>query len=239
MSGMRRSLIALIHGESGAGKSWLADTAPAPRLILDVEGGVRFTPSRKVVWDPNLPPPVPDGSWDSAVVQLPNLDGLNRTKDWLYQGPHPFRSVIVDPLTEVQARFIDAVSGTAPKPDWVTIQKKTENFVRVMRDLTLIASNPAQVVVFLCGSREDGQEHVMLRPALAGQMSRKVVYAVDVAAYLEAVVDGEGQVTRTAYFVQHENIAAKDRTNRLGVSMEDPSIAKMLDLIYGPEGGDV
>lgn len=28
----------MIHGETGAGKSWLANSAPGPRLVLDAEG---------------------------------------------------------------------------------------------------------------------------------------------------------------------------------------------------------
>lgn len=47
------TLTSLIHGNSGVGKSRLGDTTPAPRLVLDAEGGTQFTLSQpKIVWDP-------------------------------------------------------------------------------------------------------------------------------------------------------------------------------------------
>ena len=43
---------AVIWGPSKQGKSYLGDTTPAPRVVFDAEMGSRFTPSRKIVWDP-------------------------------------------------------------------------------------------------------------------------------------------------------------------------------------------
>ena len=57
---MKTTLSILIHGESGVGKSWLADSVPGPRLVLDAEGRARYTPSGpKVAWNPrDSEPPV-------------------------------------------------------------------------------------------------------------------------------------------------------------------------------------
>lgn len=53
-----QGLTMILHSFSGVGKSLLADTAPGPRLILDAEGGSRFTPSQpKIHWDPVWHPP--------------------------------------------------------------------------------------------------------------------------------------------------------------------------------------
>src|SRR5262245_40413694 len=107
-----RSLTMIVHGESGAGKSWWAGPAPAPRLVFDIEGGVRFTPSRKVSWDPRMALPPDDGSWDTAVVTVPDMDMLGRGYQWLTSGQkHPFKSVVIDSLTEAQQRFKDKLGA--------------------------------------------------------------------------------------------------------------------------------
>lgn len=235
---MSRTLTLVAHGESGSGKSYLADTAPAPRLVFDAEGGVRFTPSRKVSWDPREAPPEADGSWDTAVVLVTDLDAIQRAFQWLASGQHPFRSVVVDSLTEVQKRFIDGIAGAEQMKlqDYGELARRSESLVRRFRDLTMNQTKPLEVVVFVCGTRERGQDHPVMRPALTGSMAEQLGYFVDVMLYLE-VVQGqeEGQLDRRALFVQVNGIAAKDRTGRLGVTMDNPSIPTMLDKVYGPE----
>jgi len=232
-----RSLTLVVHGESGAGKSWLADTAPSPKLVFDVEGGVRFTPSRKIEWDPRVAPPEADGTWDTAVVTTTDRDVIRRAFQWLAQGQHPFKSVIVDSLTEVQKRTVDDIAGTnqLTMQHYGILLREGDALVRAFRDLTLHPTHPIDVVVFVCGSREKGQEHPVVRPALMGQMAEQIGYTVDVMAYLSVFMDGEGEIDRQAQFVQLNGVAAKDRTGRLGTGMENPSIPNMLDLIYGQE----
>lgn len=234
-----RTLTMVVHGESGVGKSYLADTAPSPRLILDVEGGTRFTPSKKVGWDPKDAPPADDGTWDACVVTVTDLDTVRRAFQWLSTGQHPFRSVIVDSLTEAQKRAVDKIAGTQAMKlqDYGTLGRESDSMVRHFRDLTMNAVKPVEVVVFVCGTREKGQEHAVVRPALIGQMAEQVGYVVDVMAYLAMTVNGEGELERRALFAPLDGVAAKDRTGRLGVAMDNPSIPKMLEQVYGPEEG--
>lgn len=233
-----RSLTLVVHGESGAGKSWLADTAPAPRLVFDVEGGSRFTSSKKINWDPRNEPPEPDGSWDTAVVTTTDLDEIRRAYQWFAQGKHPFKSVVLDSLTEAQKRSVDKLAGTGQltMQHYGVLLREGDALVRSFRDLTMHPTNPVDVVVFICGSREKGQEHPVLRPAMLGQMAEQIGYVVDVMMYIQMDVDAEGKLMTRAQFVQLDNIAAKDRTGRLGVRMDNPSIPKMLEAIYdGPK----
>jgi hypothetical protein len=232
----RRTLTLVLHGESGSGKSWLADTSPGPRLIIDVEGGVRFTPSRKVPWDPREAPPEL-GPEDSAVVTATDLETMQRAYQWLAQGQHPFRSVVIDSLTEAQKRAVDAMVGTAQLKiqDYGTLLRKMEGLVRAFRDLTMSPVRPVEVVVFVTGTQEKGAEHPVMRPALLGRMAEQLAYYVDVQAYLAVQVGAEGQLERRALFAQIDGIAAKDRTGKLGVTMDAPSIPAMLDTIYGLE----
>ena len=57
-----RSLSILVHGPSKAGKSTLGVTTPAPRLLLDVEGGARLVNKRRLVDAAAAPPRSAHGS---------------------------------------------------------------------------------------------------------------------------------------------------------------------------------
>ncbi len=232
-----RSLTLVVQGESGVGKSWLADTAPGPRLILDVEGGVRFTQSKKIAWNPKDEPPKGLGPDDSVVVTVTDVDAVRRAAEWLQRGMHEFRSVIIDSLSEAQKRMIDDIGGTdqLKLQDYGTLKRKTEAMVRQFRDFTMNPIRPVEVVVFVTGTMEKGQEHPVMRPALTGQMAEQLTYYVDVQAYLAVVSNQEGELERQALFAPLHNIAAKDRTGRLGTVRSNPTIPDLLDAIYGPE----
>jgi hypothetical protein len=234
-----RKLKLVVHGEWGSGKSWLADTAPGPRLILDAEGGVDFTPSRKVKWDlarSNTAPPElgPD---DSAVVTVTDMDIVVKVHQWLTQSAHPFRSIVVDSLTEMQMRLKDRIKtpGQQMKQnDWGELGDRTLALIRMFRDYTL-GIHPVDVVVIVCGSAEKGESNPVIRPMLQGSAAEKIMGYTDVGAYLSIQQDGDGTVERRALFAQLDGVAAKDRTGRLGVTMDGPTIPAMLNLIYGPE----
>ena len=107
-----RSLSILVHGASKVGKSWMGDSTPAPRLILDAEGGSRFTPSKKVVWDPlTEEPPKASEDWDTCIVYVKDYDTVLKAYDWLNQSNHPFKSVVLDSISEIQQRCVDSIAG--------------------------------------------------------------------------------------------------------------------------------
>ena len=232
----------LVHGQSKSGKSYLADTAPAPRLVLDAEGGAstRFTPSRKTVWDPqNDAPPEADGSWDTCVVYVRSFIDVQRAFDWLNSGKHPFKSVIIDSLSETQQRCVDALVGSdqMKTQDWGELLRKMSTLVRSYRDLIIHPINPLQVVVFIAMTRDfDGVK----RPYVQGQLSSTLPYYVDVCAYLWSELTEDGEQSRRLLCTPHPQFEAGDRTGRLGTVLDNPSIQQMLDTIYNQttnEGG--
>lgn len=207
----------VLHGESGAGKSWLADTAPAPRLVLDAEGGTKWTPATKTAWDNvNDAPPIPDGTWDTCTVTVRDYKTLVKVFTWLNSGQHQFKSVIIDSLSEVQKRLMDEVAGTEQlkMQDWGAVLRKGESLVRSFRDFTMHPTNPVTCVVYVCGTTEkrDGEDQ---RPALQGALRNSLPYFVDVVGYLTVVATEDG-LTRVMHVQLGAGGLAKDRTGRLG-----------------------
>jgi len=231
-------LTALIHGESGVGKSWLGDTAPAPRLVLDIEGRARYTPSQpKVMWDLTGPPPVADGTWDTCFVPATEFQQADMVFQWLRSGQHQFKSYVVDSFTELQKRLIDQIAGMAQlkTQDWGEILRRLESFVRTHSDLALLTpSNPLDCVIMTAGTTPP-DEGGMRRPLVQGQLKLNLPYFFDVVGYLYVTQAPEdGTLIRNLLVQPHPNIVAKDGTGRLGQPViQDPNLAVMFNQLNG------
>lgn len=232
-----RSLSTVVHGESGTGKSWFTDTAPAPRLILDAEGGSKFTPSQpKVMWDPMTGPP-PLGA-ETVIVLVRDFQTMQYAYQWLNSGQHDFQSVGLDSITELQKRCKDSIralegTGGFRIQDWGTLLDDMELLIRQFRDLWMHPVRPIPVTVFITTTQMDDKG--VYRPHVQGGLKLSLPYFTDVVGYLYTAINEVGQLERRLLVQNSPGFIAKDRTDRLGYEIIDPNIMKMLDDIYGPE----
>jgi hypothetical protein len=186
-----QGISALVHGLAKAGKSSLADSGPAPRLILDIEGTSYWTPSRKLYWNP-LMEPVPrwDETWDSAVVLGKDVATIDQTYKILASGQHPFNSASVDSVTEFQQRIIDERVGwkQIQRDDWGVLLRRVSWYTRQWRDLVTHPTRPLWTVTFVAGTHLDGRTSKW-RPLVQGQVGDFLPYYVDLLGYLAAMPD--------------------------------------------------
>lgn len=214
---MSQTLAAVIHGESGAGKSFFGGTTPSPRLVLDSEGGSRFIKAnrRSVKWDPlTQEPPKADGTWDACFVQVTTWKQLYAAYQWLSSGRHGFKSVIIDSLTEAQKRLVDDIAGVDQPTlqDWGTIGRNLEDMIRKFRDLTVHETNPVSVIMLCLSHLRDGET----RPYLKGQLELSLPAFVDVVGYLYTEASQtENKIERRMLIEPANKIIAKDRTGAL------------------------
>lgn len=238
----------LIHGDSKVGKTTVAATCPKPCLILDAEGGSKFLPLRKVYWDPiQYAPPVLDGSWDACIVMVRNWDTVSRVFQWMNTGQHPFRSLVIDSITEIQRRCkqnLISVDRTMEIRDWGKLLDMMDGTIRGFRDMTLHPIRPIQVAVFIAETRHIDNRW---RPYMQGQISTSLPYWMDVVGYVfvDNIADANGQATvkqRRLLVSPHPQYEAGERVRgRLGdmfdiETRDDGSlgndIERMLSLIY-------
>lgn len=231
-----------LHGMFLAGRSMipthnstLGDTTPAPRVVLDAEMGSRFTPSRKIEWDPvRYAPPVPDGTWDTAIVTVRDYATVNKAYEWLNSGNHPFKSVILDSISEIQQRGVDAIAGSdiMKTQDWGTLLRQVSETVRKFRDLTTHPVTPMDAVIFIAMAKKPDNES--WRPYVQGQLATTLPYYVDLCAYLQQVTLEDGTSVRRLFIDNVPGYLVGERVGgRLGQYIDNPTVTGMLDMIRG------
>jgi hypothetical protein len=199
----------LVHGPPKAGKSTLAASVPAPRVILDAESGSFWTAGRKIRWNPvreGVPDPgrrvvVPAGpgrtsivpAWESAMVTVHDAGVASATLRILESGRHPFNGLSMDSVTEVQQRIIDDLAGTRQlsREQWGALLRQVTHMTRQYRDLLTNPVRQLWGICFIAGTHlRDGR----WRPLLQGGSQDFVPYYVDVEGYLAAMPDGSRQL---------------------------------------------
>lgn len=232
-----RALTILMHGLSGAGKTTLAATAPKPLLLLDVEMASRFIRGRKIKWNPlTEAPPVWDGSWDICVVIVNEFQKAQVAYEYLKSGNHPFKTVVVDSISELQSKAVEKIKGRQQfqTQDWGKLLSVMSFYCKDLRDLAEADEKIESIVITATSKDYDG----IIKPYLQGQIASQAPYWFDITGYLyvQQVADAQGTIidTRNLLIGNHPNYEAKSRVPGLPTVIENPDISAMLDSIFGP-----
>lgn len=232
------TISAVVHGESGVGKTWFAATLPGPRLYLDVESRARFAPlGKRIEWDPHQVIPADIDEDTTVVVRVRDFDVMNLVHQWVAAGNHPFKSFVMDSLTELQKRAIDRVAGANQMEVqmWGEVLRKMEVLVRAFRDLADPApGRQAMSVLFIAGTEE---KQGKLRPMLQGALGKTLPYHVDICGYLAPCTTPDDPTTlqRALYIQPTPLVIAKDGTDSLtkhyGPAIVNPNFTDMLTVL--------
>lgn len=232
-------LHAVVHGDSKVGKTWLASTSPKPLLNLDAEaGGMRFVPGRKIFWNP-LTESVPEaGDWDICQVTANNLITIETAKTYLSKGNHPFASISIDSLSEIQSRYKRELDTTGDLDfrDWGKILTKLEDLVMQYRDL-VEAQEQIKSLVIVTGTQLQqigGESTNRYAPMLQGRISNILPYKLDVCGFLEVATNENGKLERRLTIGPSRRAISG---NRLGGCLpnvlkgSEVNISKMLEIL--------
>ncbi len=246
---MFRPITAVISGLAGSGKSWVGASCPGPRLVLDAEKGSHFarrlTPEgqtyvpHQLVWDPHYTLPEGITTDTTVIVKVNNIVDVNLAYDWLASGQHPFRSCVVDSLTDIQLRAKRQLTQEAEliSPDFGVWGKLLDDFIDLCQkfmDLTEHPANPLLAVVILAGADAEKATGKMM-PLVQGALAKRLPYYPGLLGYLEVVThptDPTNVVHRLHIRTGLGHIA-KDRTHFLTEAyphgyIDNPSIEGIL-----------
>lgn len=226
-------LSVLIHGGPGTGKSTLSESAPGPRIVLDSEGGGEWRDGKVITWS-NMAS-LPDGIDAGSTVLVPIITAatLDKVFQWLHSGKHPFRSAIMDSLSEVQKRVADSVPPNSKgETDWITIQRVMGKIIRDFKDLKVNPIRPLDCVVFITGTQEN--KAGIQVPSLSGKLAEESPHYVDLTGYTTLAWDEEiKDMTQWLQIVPMGAVMAKDRTKVLsrtfGPSIKNPNLVDLIN----------
>lgn len=235
-----RRISLLIHGWWGAGKSWLASTAPGPRLVLDTEGGFYDTPGEHIMWDPTKTLPTGLTKDSTVIVDTQSWQDVEDVRTVLRSGDHPFESVILDSLHEMQTLLKRAVAtpGQAYNPNatfemqaWGRMLNNMGEFLRELRDLTRPKSRKRVNVVLVSGTND---EMIPVKPLLEGGIRKVITGFYDVVGYLTEAKDQNQKPVRILQIHPDGAAVVKCRLHNLNVkyseagAIPNPDIRKMI-----------
>lgn len=213
----------VLFGVPGVGKTTLAAEAqdsPYGKdvFFIDVEGGTRSISDRPdiTVWRPE--------SWFQ----------VKEVFDWLATESHPYRTIVIDTLNELQSLGMKDIMETAKDPEWPGIQdwgKSTEQMARLVRAFLAFSQERGWNVIFTAHANEQKDEvtgKLLIRPNLTPKATERVCGLVDVVGYYSRDRDGN----RELLLEPTPSIVAKYRQPLTGpqlpVKMINPSMVDIL-----------
>lgn len=210
---MRKTLTALLYGNPGAGKTPAALTCPAPRLVLDAEGGTFYAAPDAVEWVPmrdGLSLPAEAEGAETVRVFVDSFATMRAAYQFLAENPGRFRSVDLDSITEIQKRCKDAMGPKMRQEDWGVLLTQMEGLVRSMRDL--VTKGHFDVLVVTATADEIKGFY---RPAVQGGLAIQLPAHVALIGYLGTFPQADGSKFRGMQIQGDEKFIAKDRTSAL------------------------
>ena len=215
------SVVMMVYGEGGVGKTTFASTAPKP-LLADCENGSKYFGLRGITLDV-----APIKQWSDM------RDIIDITKSDSYE------TLIIDPIGELMQmlkRHMVALKdsklvqkdGSPTMAGWGWIKK-------TMRDYITVLKNSGKHVILVAHVDEKNDEQRMVkRPKIETGLSDELVNMVDIVAYMTVITD-EGEEKRVLYIdPTSDKFTAKDRTGQLGKYIE-PDFKKIVNACQGNE----
>jgi phage nucleotide-binding protein len=230
----RQYLKFLIYGYPGIGKTVFCATAQKDArakdaLLIDFEGGTLS---------------IADSDID--VVRVTDFKQFNDVYEFLHsestKANPRYRTVILDSMTEIQKLNMASVIGSAmisnpnkdpDRPlidDWGKSQEQMRKLIRAFRDLKMhvFVTALAQEI------KDERDGSITVKPSLPGKLADEVCGMLDIVGYLgmlEKTVEGQRVLVRQMLVQPMGKFIAKDRSDRLGQIVENPTVTSVLDKV--------
>jgi phage nucleotide-binding protein len=214
------SMVMMVYGMGGVGKTTFASTFPTP-LLLDFENGAKYFGERGIEID--------------VAVFKKWLTQEDKTE--LKEKLDDYETIVIDPIGEAMDKLIndqDTVSGSKYRQSngdltmsgWGEVKKQMRNFIKWLRD--------TNKNVLLVAHVDEGKDDELLvkRPLIPTKLSDEIVTMVDVVGYMK-IIQHEGESKRVIMVDStDEKVISKDRTGKLGKYIK-PDYKYLLKEIQG------
>jgi phage nucleotide-binding protein len=218
------SLVMLVYGNGGVGKTTFASTAPKP-LLVDCENGAKYFGLRGIKMD---------------VAKIANWSDMAGLFDIAKSGE--YETIIIDPIGELMEklkRYMIAKGdkknvqsdGSPSMAGWGWLKDTMRDTLKILRDTGVNLLIVAHV------EEKDVEGQLVKRPKVMTKISEDLIAFVDVVGYMRAVqIKNEEteqmEIKRIINVQPTDQYEAKDRTNQLGIIVP-PNFLDILDACQG------
>lgn len=215
---------AVIYGQPGSGKTFLAATSPKP-LIIDLEMGAPAT--------------VKAVDNDVKVFSAPTLAKVREAYAYLASGDHDFESVVIDPVGELQRiimkdvienykvrRTYDDLPGMA---DWGKMLNDITKLITAFRAL------PLNTIVTAHAEVPDN-DFDPVKPLVSGKNFAPFLQgAMDLLGYISVSIGEDGKPSRQLLTSSTEQVVAKNRGGKLPHIIREPNMTDIIQRMRAKE----
>ena len=230
----------IIYGDTGAGKTHLCGTAQdfaetSPTLLIDFEGGTRTLYGREI-----------------DITRPKTWKEIQAIYEYFIHDNDKYECVVIDPLTEAQKRhsmgnimdemdgdyYADLERAEAPtRQDWLRSGEQMRKLIRAFRDLAYLKNKERRVHVIMTALERFDEKKQTVCPQLPGALGLECGAMVDILVRLsrQQVENDEGESSIRRHLLTDDYIddvgtkyLAKNRGNRLGLHMWNPTVEKIL-----------
>jgi len=221
-STFRPSVVMVIYGEGGVGKTTFAASAPKA-VIADCENGAKYFGLRGIKVD---------------VAQIKSWKDMNFADGFgsIAKGDK-YDTIVIDPIGELMEKLKASMvtkgdrkliqpDGSPSMAGWGWMKDTMKNFLKVLRD-------SGKHVILVAHVEEKGDEdRLVKRPLIQTKISNDIISMVDIVGYM-TVVQKDGESKRVIYVdPTNDKIVCKDRTGQLGQYVE-PDFTKIIAACNG------
>ena len=215
------SVVMMLYGEGGVGKTTFGASAPKP-IIADCENGAKYFGMRGISVD---------------VAQIEKWADMREFLD--YAKSDKVETVVVDPIGELMDKLkrhmiamgdtkLVQKDGSPTMAGWGWLKKTMRDFIKVLRD------TGKNVILIAHLEENKDEDKIVKRPKIETKISDDIVNMVDIVGYM-TVVQEEGETKRIIIVDPgNDKYTAKDRTGQLGRVIE-PDFSKIVKACQGTE----
>lgn len=215
------SVVMMVYGHGGVGKTTFASTAPKA-LLVDCENGAKYFGLRGIKVDV------------ARVAQWQDLEGIFEiAKSGTYD------TIIIDPIGELMEKLkqymvakgdrkLVQADGSPSMAGWGWLKDTMRKTIKVLRD------SGVHLILVAHVAEDKDEEKLVKRPMIMTKLSDELVNMVDIVGYMTVVSSAEEGEKRIILVdpSQGDKYVAKDRTGQLG-KIIPPNFNEIVDAVQG------
>lgn len=217
---VKPSIVMIVYGNGGVGKTTFSSTAPKP-LLVDCENGAKYFGLRGIKMD---------------VAQVREWKDLEGIFDIAKSGT--YETIILDPIGELMEKLkrymiakgdkkLVMSDGSPTIAGWGWLKDTMRSTIKILRD-----SGVNLLIVAHVEEKQDG-DVLVKRPMLMTKLSDEIINMVDIVGYMTVVNDTEtGERRIIVVDPSSDKYIAKDRTGQLG-KIIPPNFSEIIQACQG------